>query len=174
MPRKLIRQFLPEPSALREQKLFQICEQWLGDPVLWQLSRNSFATGVAVGLFCAYLPMPLETLVAILMAVVFRGNILVAVALVWISNPLTWPFMFGTAYVLGAKICSGFDFYQYDFFNTFPLAKRYIELWVGCLIIGPILAAVGYFTTLGLWRLHVVTRWRERKRFRLKKSKPSH
>ncbi len=174
MPRKLIKRYLPEQSALREQKIFQLFENWLGDPALWQLSRNSFATGVAIGLFCALLPMPLETLIAILMAVVFRGNLLIAAALVWVSNPLTWSFIFGTAYVLGAKVCSGFDFYQYDFFNAFPLAKWYIELWAGCLIIAPILAATGYFVTLGLWRLHVVTRWRERKRFRLKKTKPSH
>lgn len=155
---------------MRTRKTFQLCEKWLSDPDLWHLTRKSVATGVAIGLFCAYLPMPLETLIAILMAVVFRGNILVAAALVWISNPLTWPVMFGAAYVLGAWLCSGINFYAYDFFNTFPLAKGYIELWAGCLVISPILAGIGYVATLGLWRLHVVTRWKERKRFRSKKS----
>ena len=173
MPRKLIKRFLPEPGALKEQKLFQIFGHWLGDSALWGLSRQSVASGVAIGLFCAYLPMPLETLIAIMMAVVFRGNILVAAALVWISNPFTWPFMFGSAYYLGSNICNGLDLFNLDFFVDFPIAKRYIELWVGCLIIGPTLALLGYLSALGLWRLHVITRWKQRKLFRINKSEPS-
>ena len=170
MPRKLIKKYLPEARVLKRQKLFQIFGQWLGDPALWQLSRTSVATGVAIGLLCAYLPIPLETLVAMMLAILLRGNILVAAALVWVSNPLTWPFMFGTAYLLGAKLSVVLGIFELEFFQNFPIARRYLDLWIGCLVIGPILAITGYFATHWLWRLHVITRWKQRKHFKLRKS----
>lgn len=173
MPRKLIKKYLPDASVLKRQKLFQFFGQWLGDPALWQLSRSSVSTGVAIGLFCAFLPIPLETLAAIMMAILLRGNILVAAALVWISNPLTWPFMFGSAYVLGAKLSSVFGIFDLEFFQQHPIARYYLDLWIGCLVIGPVLAVIGYISTHLLWRLHVVTRWKQRKLFRLRKSAKS-
>ena len=173
MPRELIKKFLPEARELRRQKLFQFFEQWLGDSALWQLSRTSVATGVAIGLFCAYLPIPMETLAAMMLAILLRGNILVAAALVWVSNPLTWPFMFGTAYLLGAKLSAAFGLFELEFFQSFPIARRYMDLWIGCLIIGPLLSVTGFFATHWLWRLHVVTRWKQRKLFRLRKSEKS-
>lgn len=174
MPRKLIKKYLPEARVLKRQKLFVIFGQWLADPALWQLSRSSVATGVAIGLLCAYMPIPLETVAAIMLAILFRGNILVAAALVWISNPLTWPFMFGTAYLLGAKVSAALGLFEIGFFQDFPIARSYLDLWIGCLIIGPVLAITGYFMTHLLWRLHVITRWRQRKHFRLRKSRKNY
>lgn len=56
---------------------------------LWKPCRDSVATGVAIGLFFSMVLMPFQMVAAALIAVRFRANVPFAMALCWISNPLT-------------------------------------------------------------------------------------
>ena len=59
------------------------------DTKLWGFKRTSVARGCAIGLFCCMIPMPLQMLLAAAIALVWKANIPLSVALVWVSNPLT-------------------------------------------------------------------------------------
>ena len=63
----------------------------LFDRILWQPCRRTVAGGLSIGLFCAMLPIPFQTLLAALACMRARVNIPIAMATCWISNPITHP-----------------------------------------------------------------------------------
>lgn len=70
-------------------------------PRLWQLSRRGIALGFAIGIFYGLLlpfgQIPLAGVTAILL----RGNVPVAMASTFISNPVSFPLIYYLAYQLG-------------------------------------------------------------------------
>jgi len=102
---KKIKNFLlSQREVIEDERMLRVFGKRLRDPRLWSLNRNGIATGVAVGLFCAYLPMPAQFLPATIGAIAVRGNLPIAVALLWISNPVTWIPFYTPAYKLGTRI----------------------------------------------------------------------
>jgi uncharacterized protein (DUF2062 family) len=55
-----------------------------------------------IGLFCAFLPLPFQMVIAASLAVLSRCNVPIAVVLVWVSNPITMTPMLFFSYQLGA------------------------------------------------------------------------
>jgi uncharacterized protein (DUF2062 family) len=135
----------------------------LHHPCLWHLNRRTVSGAVAIGLFCAYLPMPLEMLVAALMAIVFRVNLPISAALVWVSNPATWVPMYGAGYLLGARIL-GHEIVPFEEMTMSWLMQQVVPLWLGCLILGGLLALLGFFLTRALWRFYAIQSWHRRRR----------
>lgn len=161
-PKRFIRRFLPEHRRIREHRHLQIFGRLLHDPNLWHLNRHSVAGAFAVGLFCAMLPMPFETVVAALGAIVLRVNLPVSVLLVWISNPLTWVPLYGTGYLLGAWML-GIPAVPLEHVTLGYLLRQAVPLWVGSVTLGIVFSALGYATIQALWRFHVGRNWRIRR-----------
>ena len=57
---------------------------------------------MAAGLFAAFIPMPMQMLLAAGLAVWIRSNLPISVGLVWLTNPITMPPVFYCTYKLGA------------------------------------------------------------------------
>ena len=55
----------------------------------WKPCRLTVANGLSIGLFCAMLPIPMQMIVAALGCLRGRGNVPVALAACWITNPVT-------------------------------------------------------------------------------------
>jgi uncharacterized protein (DUF2062 family) len=118
-----------------------------GDP------RN-IALGFALGLFVGMSPtFGFQTAIAIFLAALFKWNKISAAAGVWITNPITTPFIYGMTYLAGAKILG------MNKANN-PIAEFNIEaigqilykapgifwsLTVGGVVLGLPLAVVGYY-----------------------------
>jgi len=145
--------WLPTKKDVMDNRHLQIFGDVLHNPNLWHFNRRSVANATAIGLFCAYLPMPFEMLAAALGAILFSGNLPLAVAWVWISNPLTWIPLYTPAYLLGSwlldKEAAG------GHVTMSVLIESYAALWLGCLIIGTLGAAAGWFVIHQLWRIKV-------------------
>jgi len=83
--------------------------KWLGflkhkiddKPYLWDFKRGHVVKATWIGVFWAMMPMPFQMLPAAFFAVLFRANILVAIAWVWVSNPFTMLPILYCAYFLG-------------------------------------------------------------------------
>ena len=131
-----------------------------------------------IGLFCAFLPLPVgQMLVAALLAVFARCNLPIAVALVWVTNPLTFGPIFYFAYKLGAWLL-GIDAAAAEWDLSWQwLWQRLREIWwpltLGSLVCGWVAGLTGSVLARLLWRLHVVRRWRERRERRRAAVKPS-
>jgi hypothetical protein len=165
-PRRTLKRYLPDPHRIAQQRHLR----WLGprlfDPRLWHLSRHTTAQGMALGLFCAWLPLPGHMLVAAPLALLLRVNVPIALAAVWITNPLTITPFFIAAYRLGAWLLR-----QPPTATPFELTAAYVlEFWqplvTGCAVLGTSCALIGYFGVLGWWRMHVRRRWHARQRAR--------
>lgn len=65
------------------------------------VNRKSIAKGVAIGLFWAFVPMPMQMLAVLAMTPFLKFNVPIAITMVWLSNPLTMPFMYFMEYQTG-------------------------------------------------------------------------
>jgi len=150
----------------------------LRHPNLWHLNRHSVAGGVAAGMFAGLIPGPVQMLAGGMLAVLFRVNVPVAMVTTWYTNPFTWGPLLLSAFWIGSlftgesmaqAIPPDFDIGGGDWTSYMP------ELWlwfkglgetylIGSLILGSILAALGYGAVQLAWRLHVLAYLRRRKR----------
>ncbi len=165
---KAIKRRLPTREQILGNPLMQVFREQLHDKNLWHLNRRSVSRATSIGLFCAYLPMPFEMLPAALGAIVFRANVPLAIAWVWISNPLTWFPLYAPAYLLGNWLL-GDTAIPLEDAQPNGFVERLLALWVGCLIFGTIVSTAGYFAVQYLWRLKVMSSWRHRQERRARR-----
>ncbi len=165
MPRRLIKRYLPDSREVRSHPWISRFGHRLHDPNLWHLNRRSFSGGVAVGLFCALLPFPGQMLVAAALAIALRVNLPTALVLVWMTNPLTIPPVFFGAYLFGCLLLGEVPVTQsLSEWQTIltRLDAVWVPLLVGSLVLGGLLALLGFVGVRLLWRWYVV-RKRERR-----------
>lgn len=177
MPKKLIRRLIPDHKKIREHKLLRFFGTLLHDPNLWHLNRRSVRGAFTLGLFLAFVPIPLQMVLAAAAAIAFRVNLPISVGLVWISNPITIPPMFFFAYKVGAWILQ-VPAYEFQFELSLQwflgeLGAIWAPLFTGCFVLGTLSAAAGNIAIRLLWRLHIwqyiKTRRERRKQRRLNK-----
>ncbi|CAH0533763.1 hypothetical protein VST7929_01638 [Vibrio stylophorae] len=177
MPRKYIKRLLPKPDVILKQRALKIFGNLLYNANLWALNRRSAAGAFAVGLAVCFIPLPSQMIIAAGLAILFRVNLPLSVALVWISNPVTMPPMFYGAYKLGAWVLQEppvpFHFelswdYLVEMMNSIGPA-----FLLGCAICSIVFSVLGYFSIHLLWRYSVVRSWNKRRlrlpRIKLKK-----
>lgn len=175
MPRKFIKRYTPDPQTIKDHKHLRFLGSWLHNPNLWHMHRRNVARAFAVGVFCAFIPVPFQMLLAAIGAIFFSANMPISVALVWISNPLTMPPMFYGTYKLGAWIL-GLAPIDFNFELSFKwLGDSLSEIWqpflLGCFVSGVFFSILAYFTIRIFWRISVSRAWQERKeRYRAKKA----
>jgi uncharacterized protein (DUF2062 family) len=146
-----------------------------GDP-------HHLALGMALGIFTGMLPiLPFQTALAVTLAIFFNGSKIAAAIGTWVTNPLSWGFLYLYTYKIGAWILglSGQN-------KVFSSVMQSIQQEEGALVIfGKILGAGGaivaafltggfilgialappsYFIFLRFFRL--VRDWREQRRRR--------
>ena len=167
MPRGFFERYLPKADSIRERPLLRPIRHLLHEPALWHLHRASVGNACFVGMFCAFVPFPGQTVLAAAMALVLRCNLPIVLALVQVTNPITLPPMFFFAYRLGAWLLgvevtiSEFEL-SWDWFQG-NLRHLWQPLVLGSLICGWVSGVTLMLTARLLWRLHVIRRWRERR-----------
>lgn len=180
MPRKFINRHLPDPARIAKTPGLGFLGHHLEDPNLWHLNRRSAAGAVFWGLWFAFLPMPLHTIPAVLIALVLRVNLPLTVAMVWLVNPLTMLPCFYVAYDVGAALLHrpGISLHEIRLLidvlesgsSPAPGHGRalnmtaYIEPFLlGMLVTGFLLACLGYLGMNWYWRRHVIKSWNRRR-----------
>ena len=166
--RSFFKRYLPEHHKIREHQYIRQFGSLLHDPNIWHLTRRSSAGGVAAGLFCAFIPLPIHMIVAAAVAILFRVNLPLAVIFTWVTNPLTFAPIFIFAYKLGTRILDVPE-RQVEFE---PVLHKLIHIWeplfLGSFILASISALIGYVAVRMLWRLTAVRKWEERRKRNIK------
>jgi len=166
MARKIFRKFLPHPDVIIRNRWIKLLGPRLQEPSLWHINRRACSMAVALGIFCAFIPVPFQMLIAAVGAIWLRANILVAVPIVWVSNPVTMGPMYYFCYLIGVELLgleqSGFHFeLSFDWlFNS--LAAIWQPFLLGCLVVGVITSLASYVLVRILWRLHILSHIRAR------------
>jgi uncharacterized protein (DUF2062 family) len=161
MPRKFLRRYLPPAAEIRHHWLLRRLGNRLHHPRLWHLNRHSVAGAAGVGLFVAFLPVPFQMVLAALGALWLRVNLPLAVALIFITNPLTMGPAFYLCYKVGAwllgasSLQTGKDFRPSIEWLFSQLAIIWQPLVAGSLLIAAISGLLGYFLVQVLWWSYV-------------------
>ncbi len=167
---KNLKKVLPTHAEIQQYRYLHIFGDGLKQPEVWAFKRQSVAKGLAIGIFCAFLPMPFEMVPAIFLAVIMAGNLPCAIAGVWVSNPLTWVPLYTPCYLLGTKILQ-LEPILLTQITLKQAGTHYLALWLGCLLVGISLSIFTHFLVSFLWRSQIRQRWQYRKRIRALRKK---
>ncbi len=167
MPKRLIKKITPDHDTIRNHKHMQIFGTLLHDPNLFHLNRRSVSGAFAVGLFWAMIPIPLQMLAAAASAIIFRVNLPLSVALVWLTNPLTMPPVFYINYRLGAWLLNTprpeTEFEVSMGWVAASIDQIWQPLYLGSFVSGVVLGIFGYTSARLLWRMRIISRIQERR-----------
>jgi len=65
------------------------------------INRKSISRGILIGLFWGFIPMPMQMLAVLAITPFIKFNVPIAISMVWLSNPITMPFMYYMEYQTG-------------------------------------------------------------------------
>jgi len=166
MPRRLIKRLLPDKTALEKARVHSVFGDLLHSPLLWHVNRQTVSRAVAIGLFTAFMPIPFQMLAACGLAILFRANILIAVPLVWISNPITIPPLLYFAYIIGGVFLNQEAMLEiHSYHQILPMLNQlWLPILLGLFICATVFAVLGYCMTLLFWRYYVQIKWLKRRR----------
>jgi len=182
MSRRLFKKFLPKRAALDGEKS-GFLRRVLGNQNAWHLNRHSVARGMAVGLWWAWIPIPMQSPFACFVTWKLRGNVPLAFACCWISNPITMLPAIYICYHIGLFVTfqeptgflqqikevithtgqegfvAGFKQFWLFVWNNIGVVWPF---FVGCFVFSTLNAIVAYFGVHALWRWNLVRRWTRR------------
>lgn len=167
---------IPRRDTVHEYRLLRPFAAQLSHPSLWRMTRRSVPRGVAVGLFVAVIIPFMHTIIAALVAIPTRANVVVAAICTLVVNPLTIPPMYYAAYRIGS----------WELHHEGPLVDKAAAarisseigrmlFWlhhasgpiaIGILTIAAALATFGYVAASLVWRFWSHSRWRQRGQLR--------
>jgi uncharacterized protein (DUF2062 family) len=166
MSRRFIKRYMPERHSFNQQKGLRLFGERLHDPNLWHLNRRSVAGALGIGTFVALLPVPGQVIIAAAAAIGLRINLPLAVATVFITNPITIPPVFYSTYRLGAWML-GIQSHPFRIeLSLHWLMQETGLIWfplvVGSLTTGTVLGLLVYGMVRLAWRISVIRRWRRK------------
>lgn len=167
MAKKIIKKYFPDTTKFRDHRHLKMFGSLLNSPNLWHFNRYSVSMAFSVGLFTALIPVPFQMVLAAALAILFRANLPISVALVWITNPFTMPPIFYFAFKLGAYVLdvppTGFHFEA----SISWLTTGFLHIWkpflMGCLIVGTLSALLSNIIIRLIWRYTVTRLWQARR-----------
>lgn len=150
---------LPDAELLRQQTWLQKFGPKLNNTALWRLRRRSLQRACAVGLFCAWLPLPIQMLLAAALAVRLQAHLPLALGLVWLNNPLTLPLLIVAGYQAGVAILQmpvqEFVFEASWQWLAASLHQVGVPLLTGSVLLGLLSALLSWPLSARIWHFHL-------------------
>ncbi|MBS3960736.1 MAG: DUF2062 domain-containing protein [Sandarakinorhabdus sp.] len=143
---------------------------YLSSPLIWRFNRRAVACGAALGLFAAFAIPVAQTPFAALFAVGVRANLPVAALSTFVTNPLSVPFLYYLAYLVGRTVLQMKSNSVFAIAPDAGLFERTLNwiitlagpTYVGLLIFAVVGAAIGYLGVQIGWRIWVGRKRRRR------------
>lgn len=167
MSKKLFKRFLPDSKKIKDDKSLQkIFGKFIHDPNLWHLNRYSVSTAFSAGLFAALVPLPFQMLIAAALSIFFRGNLPIAAALTWTTNPFTTPPIAYFCYRVGVFVM-GKEPRHFKFEASLDWLMSEIggigmPFIIGSIIVSIVVAFLANMIIRLIWRIAIIRAWRQR------------
>ncbi|MBE2287702.1 MAG: DUF2062 domain-containing protein [Prosthecobacter sp.] len=155
--------FLKHPRKLRDRPTMRWFARHFLDKRVWKPTQHTLSGGMAVGMFITLQLLPIQMPTATILAAIFRVNIPIAIAMCWLSNPFTIPFIAWLEYAIGKWFLA---LYTTVPTTPFPnhLPESMVDAWlvlkehapvmlVGGIILGAVCSLVSYVGTWGFWEV---------------------
>ena len=118
------------------------------------VNRKAISRGVLIGLFWAFIPMPMQMLAVLAMTPFIKFNVPIAISMVWLSNPISMPFMYYMEYqtgnfLLGNESLNNIEMSLDWFSNNWD--RIITPLYVGTIPYAIGISTIVYFIINKLW-----------------------
>jgi uncharacterized protein (DUF2062 family) len=128
------------------------------DKALWKPTRESLARAWLVGFPVTMMPfLPIQSVLACIVAIFIRGNLLLCIALQFLSTPLTAPVHLPACYFVG-EVVRGRSTSEVwnevtDSTSEVFTGDSLISLYLGAAVLGITIGMLGYVLLKNFWRL---------------------
>lgn len=168
MARKFFRRILPNANTGHKKSSIPFVGALLHDPNLFHLNRHSVSLAFALGIFMALTPLLGGQMILIaIISIWIRCNLPIAMALVWITNPLTISPIFFAQYKLGLWVLQAPSPSEPIEFSWQWLTEQFAVIWqpflLGALLSAIFFSALSYLIVQWFWRWKVLQSWKRRK-----------
>jgi len=172
-----LKRITPERHKLEKLWCLRPFARFVADRSFWTFKRSSVINAFSLGLLIAFVPptplLPVHLTLCAVLGILFRLNLPVLFATVFISNPFTWfPQIAGSLWV-GAKMTGlnlGPVLHDLNHRNFHAQIRQLWEpLLLGALVLGLCAAVLGFVLAQFAWRARVgylLRRRRARSRLR--------
>lgn len=151
----MIRKNLKKVS--KSDKLKEFIKKSKVPPEYLSTNRRMVSRAVLIGLFIAFIPMPLQMAVVLAVVPFIRFNVPIGLAMCWLSNPFTMPPMYYMEYLTGsfflgteiAPVEMTLDWFSDNIDNIF------IPLYTGTLFYSIFVSLFGYWIVNHFWKKSV-------------------
>jgi len=156
-----MKSILKKYSPKRENINLGWLNKHLTDPELWKWNKKTIAKAFAIGLFCAFLPIPGHTILVAILSMMLSANILLSILVVWVNNPITMLPIYYFTYKIGASII-GIEIdpeFEFSFgYLMDNLGSAALAMWIGGLITSIVAAILGYFSIISIYKYKALKR----------------
>jgi len=120
-------------------------------------NRRMVSKGVFIGLFIAFIPMPMQMLAVVAIMPFIKFNVPIGIAMCWLSNPFTMPPMYYMEYLTGSFFL-GIEpepvKMTIEWFSN-NLSKIFIPLYAGTLFYAVVVSTLAYYLVNIFWKASV-------------------
>jgi len=151
----MIRKTLKKTS--KSDKLKAFIKKSKIPPEFLSVNRKMISRGVFLGIFIAFIPMPMQMAAVLLFMPFFRFNVPVAIAMCWITNPFTMPPIYVIEYYTGSFFL-GMEIGEVETtieWFTDNIDDIFIPLYTGALFYSVVGSLSAYWTVNHFWKKSV-------------------
>ncbi|MDQ7043729.1 MAG: DUF2062 domain-containing protein [Sulfurimonas sp.] len=144
-------------KTTKSDKLASLIKKSKVAPEFLQANRKMISRGVFIGIFIAFIPMPMQMALVLAFMPVFRFNVPVALAMCWLSNPFTMPPMYYMEYLTGSFFLGsevGDVEMSLEWFQE-NIGDIFIPLYLGTLFYSVVGSISAYWAVNQLWKSSV-------------------
>jgi len=147
----MIRKTLKKTS--KHKRLRDFIKKYKIAPEYLSTNRRMISRAVLIGLFIAFIPMPMQMAAVLLFVPFVKFNVPVALAMCWLSNPITMPPMYYMEYLTGSFVLGSevesvemtLDWFSQNIDDIF------IPLYVGAAFFSITFSSLAYWAVNHFW-----------------------
>jgi uncharacterized protein (DUF2062 family) len=147
----MLRKALKKTS--KHDKLHEFIKKYKIPPEYLSTNRRMVSKAVFIGLFIAFIPMPMQMLLVVAMIPFFKFNVPIGLAMCWLSNPFTMPPMYYAEYMVGSYVL-GTEMAEVEMtleWFSENMDDIFIPLYTGTFIFSSVFAPIAYFLVNFFW-----------------------
>ena len=138
----------------KSEKLKEFIKKYKVPPEYLSTSRKMVVRALTLGIFIAFIPMPMQMAAILAFMPLFKFNVPLGLAMCWLSNPFTMPPMYYMEYLTGSfflgvepeRVQMTLEWFSNNLDNIF------IPLYTGALFYSVVGASLIYWIINHFWK----------------------
>ena len=144
-------------KTTKHPKIIDFLHKYNIPTAYFSANRKMISRGVLLGIFIAFIPMPMQMAAVVLFTPFWKFNVPIAIAMCWVTNPLSMPPIYYVEYLTGSFIL-GMDIapveLTMEWFSD-NISKIFVPLYVGAFFYSIVGSLGGYYLVRILWKRSV-------------------